>query len=87
MNKDTKKVVAAAEANDNTKSSKFAAGDRVAISKLTGLPDCEGVVMKKYTNSALIELHEGDAITAQIMEEMNGRYVVNYDHLKKLKAV
>ncbi|WP_225418569.1 hypothetical protein [Loigolactobacillus iwatensis] len=69
---------------ENAKNSGFEIGDQVKVTKVKGIPDCVGVISKKYTNSAMVKLHEGDKVTAQVMEEMNGRYVVNYDHLEKL---
>lgn len=70
---------------ENEQSRRFTAGDQVDVTKEQGIPDCTGVIAKKYVNSALVKLEVGGKITQKIMEEINGRYVVSYRHLKKSK--
>ncbi|MFD1318810.1 hypothetical protein [Loigolactobacillus zhaoyuanensis] len=71
---------------ENEQSRRFVTGDHVDITKEQGIPDCTGVISKKYVNSALVKLEVGGNITQKIMEEINGRYVVSYRNMKKSKA-
>ncbi len=71
---------------ENEQSRRFTAGDTVNVTKETGIPDCTGVISKKYVNSALVKFEVGGEMTQKIMEEINGRYVVSYRNLQKQEA-
>lgn len=74
------------EIKENSHNKKFAVGDQVAVAQETALPKFNGTIEKKYTNSALVSFTAGDAITKQMVEDFNGKYVVSYGKLKKIKA-
>ena len=74
------------EIKEDARNQAFTVGDRVEVRRVKALPNCVGTLEKKYTNSALISFTVGNGINQQTYEELNGRYVVNYDHLKVVKA-
>ncbi|MBU3851223.1 MAG: hypothetical protein H9901_00710 [Candidatus Paralactobacillus gallistercoris] len=73
------------EIKEDERNKKFNVGDHVKFTNVSALPDSEGIIEKKYNNSALIAFKPNDVITQQMYEELNGRYVVNYDNLKVIK--
>ncbi|KRN27289.1 hypothetical protein IV38_GL000695 [Lactobacillus selangorensis] len=66
----------------NEKNSAFEVGDMVHVVKEHALPNFDGKIEKKYTNSALVAFKPGAKISQQMFEDFNGHYVVNYDKLK-----
>lgn len=73
------------EIKEDERNKKFNVGDHVKFTNVTSLPDSTGVIEKKYNNSALVAFQPGDKITQQMYEELNGRFVINYDNLKIIK--
>lgn len=73
------------EVKEDGRNKKFQIGDHVKFSHISSLPNGEGIIEKKYNSSALVSFKVGNKITKQIYEELNGRYVINYDNLKIIK--
>lgn len=75
---------------ENNKNIKFEVGDIVEVSSEDNVPNFTGEIEKKYTNSALISFKVdgklAKEIDKQLVEDLNGHYVVSYDNLKKVKS-
>ncbi len=73
------------EVQTNQYNQQFSIGDQVAFSIQDNALQLAGTVLKKYTNSCLIDISQTTALNKREQEIYNGRVVVNYKKINGVK--
>lgn len=66
------------EVNPNEYNRQFFVGDRVTFQFHEATKHIAGVLVKKYTNSCLVDISQDDSLTEQELDAYNRKVVVNY---------
>ncbi|MGM0214442.1 DUF2187 family protein [Enterococcus sp. AZ109] len=74
------------EVQVNQYNQQFSVGDQVAFSIQEDTVQLAGTVLKKYTNSCLIDISQTTALNKREQEIYNGRVVVNYKKINGVKS-
>ncbi|WP_242550885.1 DUF2187 domain-containing protein [Enterococcus hulanensis] len=72
------------EVRENTYNMQFIVGDAVDFLFNEGKNALSGTVLKKYTNSCLVDISQDSRLTKDEIDQYNQKVVVNY---KKIKGV
>ncbi|MBO1304701.1 DUF2187 family protein [Enterococcus sp. 669A] len=73
------------EVQINQYNQQFSVGDQVTFSIQDNARQLAGTVLKKYTNSCLIDITQTNALNKREQEIYNGRVVVNYRKINEVK--